>query len=73
MIQRQLIVDPSLYDENKPIATIEDIRKYNHQRYEMEQLTAILYDNFDEKRCVGYKDMTDKEFWVRGHLSLIHI
>ena len=54
MIQRQLIVDPSLYDENKPIATIEDIRKYNHQRYEMEQLTAILYDNFDEKRCVGY-------------------
>lgn len=68
MIERQLIVDPSLYDESKPIATIEDIRKYNRQRYEMEQLTGILYDNYEEKRCVGYKDMTDKEFWIRGHM-----
>ena len=68
MIERKLIVDPSLYDENAPIATIEEIRKYNRQRFEMEQLTAILYDNFEEKKCVGYKDMTDHEFWVRGHM-----
>ncbi len=68
MIERQLIVDPSLYDESKPIATIEDIRQYNRQRYEMEQLTGILYDNFEEKKCVGYKDMTNEEFWIRGHM-----
>ena len=68
MIKKPFIVDPSLYDESKPIATIEDIRKYNRQRYEMEQLTGILYDNFEEKKCVGYKDMTDSEFWIRGHM-----
>ena len=68
MVKRPLIVDPSLYDENRPIATIDDIRRYNRQRYELEQLTGILYDNFEEKRCVGYKDMTENEFWVRGHM-----
>ncbi|MBP5621906.1 MAG: beta-hydroxyacyl-ACP dehydratase [Thermoguttaceae bacterium] len=68
MAKKPLIVDPSLYDVDKPITTIEDIRKYNRQRYEMEQLTGILYDNFEEKKCVGYKDMTDHEFWVRGHM-----
>ena len=68
MIKKPFIVDPSLYDESKPIATIEDIRKYNRQRYEMEQLSGILYDNFEEKKCVGYKDMTDSEFWIRGHM-----
>ena len=68
MIKKPYIVDPSLYDESKPIATIEDIRKMNRQRYEMEQLTGILYDNFEEKKCVGYKDMTDHEFWIRGHM-----
>lgn len=68
MIERQLIVDPSQYDETKPIATIEEIRQYNRQRYEMEQLTGILYDNLEEKRCVGYKDMSDGGFWIRGHM-----
>lgn len=68
MIEKPLIVDSSLYDENQTIATIEDIRKYNRQRYEMEQLTGILYEDFEKKLCVGYKEMTDKEFWVRGHM-----
>ncbi len=68
MIKKPLIVDPSLYDENKPIAAIEDIRKFNRQRFEMEQLSGILYDDFEEKKCVGYKDMTPNEFWVRGHM-----
>ena len=34
----------------------------------MEQLTAIVYENFEEGSCVGYKDITDKEFWVSGHM-----
>ena len=68
MAKKPLIVDESLYDANAPIATIDEIRKYNRQRFEMEQLTAILYDNFEEKKCVGYKDMTPDEFWVRGHM-----
>ena len=68
MAKKPLIVDESLYDVNAPIATIDEIRKHNRQRFEMEQLTAILYDNFEEKKCVGYKDMTPDEFWVRGHM-----
>ncbi len=68
MVKKPLIVDDSLYDLEKPIATLDDIRQYNRQRFEMEQLTAIVYDNFDEKRCVGYKDLTPNEFWVRGHM-----
>ena len=68
MVKKPFIVDPSLYDVDRPIADINEIRKYNRQRYEMEQLTGILYDNFDEKKCVGYKDMTNEEFWIRGHM-----
>lgn len=68
MPRRELIVDPTLYDENKPIADIEEIRRYNSQRFEMEQLTGILYENFEEKTAVGYLDTSDKSFWVRGHM-----
>ena len=68
MPRRDLIVDPSLYDENKPIADIEEIRRKNAQRYEMEQLTGILYENFEDKTAVGYLDTSDKSFWVRGHM-----
>jgi 3-hydroxymyristoyl/3-hydroxydecanoyl-(acyl carrier protein) dehydratase len=34
----------------------------------MEQLTAIVYENYEEVSCVGYKDITDKEFWITGHM-----
>lgn len=68
MPKKPLIVEKSRYDLNRPIASLDDIRKYNRQRFEMEQLTAIVYDNFEEKRCVGYKDLTSNEFWVRGHM-----
>ncbi len=63
-----MIIDPSEYDLDVVIADVEVIRKYNPQRYEMEQLTAIVYDNPDRNICVGYKDITSDEFWVRGHM-----
>lgn len=65
---RDFIVDPSLLDFNAPIADIEQIRRYNPQRYEMEQLTAILFEDLTEYSCAAYKDVTHKEFWVRGHM-----
>ncbi|MDR2439181.1 MAG: beta-hydroxyacyl-ACP dehydratase [Planctomycetaceae bacterium] len=68
MPRRKLIVDPSFYDENQPIADIEEIRQFNTHRFEMEQLTGILYENFDEKTAVGYLDTSDNSFWVRGHM-----
>jgi 3-hydroxyacyl-[acyl-carrier-protein] dehydratase len=66
--KRQLIVDPSKYDLNHVIADIEEIRRYNRQRFEMEQLTAIVYEDQVNSACVGYKDLGPNEFWARGHM-----
>lgn len=68
MAARELILDPSTLDFNKVIADQEEIRKFNPQRFEMEQLTAIIYEDLKRHVCVGYKDVTYEEFWVRGHM-----
>jgi 3-hydroxyacyl-[acyl-carrier-protein] dehydratase len=65
---KDLIVDFSEFDLDRVVATQEDIRRYNPQRFEMEQLTAIVFEDRATGRCVGYKDVTDREFWVRGHM-----
>jgi len=62
------ILDFSAYDTNRVIADIEEIRRYNPQRYEMEQLTAICYEDAQNNICVGYKDLGPDEFWARGHM-----
>lgn len=68
MALKELLLDLSEIDFNHVIADLEEIRRYNPQRFEMEQLTAIVYDNFEDKVCAGYKDITENEFWVRGHM-----
>lgn len=68
MARKELLVDPSLYDLDKPIADLEEIRRRNPQRFEMELLTAVVYISDEQKAAVGYKDTTDQEFWVRGHM-----
>ena len=50
------------------VADIEAIREVNPQRFEMEQLTAIVWEDPVRNICVGYKDITFEEFWVRGHM-----
>jgi 3-hydroxyacyl-[acyl-carrier-protein] dehydratase len=64
----KLIIDPSLYDVINPLADIDAIRALNPQRFEMEQLTAILYEDLDRNACAALKRITDDEFWVRGHM-----
>ena len=44
------------------------IAEINPQSYEMAQLDAIIWHDLDKMLCLGYKDITDSEFWVRGHL-----
>jgi 3-hydroxyacyl-[acyl-carrier-protein] dehydratase len=66
--EKAFLLDLSQLDFSKPIATIEDIRKVNPQRFEMEQLTAIVHIDQSVWSCVGYKDVTENEFWVRGHM-----
>jgi 3-hydroxyacyl-[acyl-carrier-protein] dehydratase len=66
-VPKQLILDPSEYDLNNVIADVEEIRRYNRQRFEMEQLTAVCYEDPERCICVGYKDLRPDEFWTRGH------
>jgi 3-hydroxyacyl-[acyl-carrier-protein] dehydratase len=66
--KKSLILDFSEYDLSNVVADIEEIRKYNPQRYEMEQLTAICYESRETNTCVGYKDLGPDEFWARGHM-----
>jgi 3-hydroxyacyl-[acyl-carrier-protein] dehydratase len=65
---KNLIIDFSEFDVDRVVADIEEIRRYNPQRHEMEQLTAIVYDDRARGICVGYKDVTPQEFWIRGHM-----
>ena len=68
MAENKFLVDLSQVDFDRPIASLEEIRKYNPQRFEMEQLTAVVYANEEDFSCVGYRDTSDKDFWVRGHM-----
>ena len=68
MARRVPIIDMSLIDVNNVVADIEAIRAINPQRFEMEQLSAIIHVDIDAKICVGYKDITNDDFWVRGHM-----
>jgi 3-hydroxyacyl-[acyl-carrier-protein] dehydratase len=65
---KSLLVDLSQIDFNQIVADTAEIQKWNPQRHEMSQLTAIVYVDPQEYCCVGYKDVTDQEFWVRGHM-----
>jgi 3-hydroxyacyl-[acyl-carrier-protein] dehydratase len=65
---KDFLIDLSQIDFTRPLATADDIRQVNPQRHEMEQLTAIVYVDPQKYECVGYKDVTDQEFWVRGHM-----
>ena len=62
------IVDLALLDLDRPIADIEAIRAQNPQRHEMEQLSAILYEDLDLNVCAALKEVGEDEFWVRGHM-----
>jgi 3-hydroxyacyl-[acyl-carrier-protein] dehydratase len=62
------LVEPELWNADRVIADIDAIRRYNPQRFEMEQLTAVIYENTSRHLCIGYKDLAMDEFWVRGHV-----
>ena len=67
MAPRDYLIHPSVYDLERVVADIHEIRRWNRQRFEMEQLTAIVHEDQTRGLCVGYKDVTADEFWVRGH------
>jgi len=66
--RKELILDHSHYDLHHVIADTEEIQRYNLQRFEMAQLTAICHEDTENCICVGYKDLGTDDFWVRGHM-----
>jgi 3-hydroxyacyl-[acyl-carrier-protein] dehydratase len=64
----ELHLNPTQIDLNRVLADQEAIRRVNPQRYEMEQLTAIVLIDPEQHIIAGYKDVRPDEFWVRGHM-----
>jgi 3-hydroxyacyl-[acyl-carrier-protein] dehydratase len=62
------LVDPNAIDTTRVLVDQEGIRLVNPQRYEMEQLTAIVQVDAEQKLIIGYKDLGPDEFWIRGHM-----
>lgn len=62
------LIDPTTIDTSRILVDQEGIRRGNPQRFEMEQLTAIIELDTERNRIVGYKDVRADEFWVRGHM-----
>src|SRR4051812_42265941 len=63
-----LILDPATLDLSSVVADRAAIRAVNPQRFEMEQVDAIVHIDTDLRIAVGYKDVRDDEFWCRGHM-----
>lgn len=64
----QTLYDLDALDFSRPIFDIEAIRRINPQRNQMEQLSAVVYVDTEHHGLVGYKDITENEFWVTGHM-----
>ncbi|WZO99735.1 3-hydroxyacyl-ACP dehydratase FabZ family protein [Isosphaeraceae bacterium EP7] len=62
------LVDPETIDTSRVLVDLDGLRKANTQRFEMEQLTAIVRIDDEQKLIIGYKDVSPDEFWVRGHM-----
>lgn len=64
----QQLIDLDSIDLNKVLFDQEAILKHNPQNFEMQQLDGIIWYDKEKYLILGYKDITEKEFWVRGHI-----
>jgi 3-hydroxyacyl-[acyl-carrier-protein] dehydratase len=62
------LLDLSAIDLNKVAYDQEFIRTINPQRGDMEHLNAIVHVDGSKGDIIGYKDVSEKEFWVPGHI-----
>ncbi len=65
---QKFLVDIDTIDLNEIAADIDRIRQIVPHRYEIEQLSGILKFEPENKLIIGYKDVKEDEFWVRGHI-----
>jgi 3-hydroxyacyl-[acyl-carrier-protein] dehydratase len=62
------LFDLSTIDLTKIVFDRSAIDEVNPQRYEMQHLDGIIWYNKEKFLVLGYKDVTEKEFWIRGHI-----
>ncbi|MEO1997401.1 MAG: 3-hydroxyacyl-ACP dehydratase FabZ family protein [Planctomycetaceae bacterium] len=62
------LADLSQFDFDSPLFTLKEIQEVNPQRHEFAQLTAVVHIDPELHLAVGYKEITDDEFWVPGHM-----
>jgi 3-hydroxyacyl-[acyl-carrier-protein] dehydratase len=62
------LVDTALWSVGVPAISKERIEELIPQRFEMAHLDGVSYLNEDDGEVVGWKDVRDDEFWVRGHI-----
>jgi 3-hydroxyacyl-[acyl-carrier-protein] dehydratase len=64
----QPLIDPSTIDFDHAEIDRAVIRELIPQRFEMEQITAVVKLDPEAGLIVGYRDVGHDEFWIRGHL-----
>jgi 3-hydroxyacyl-[acyl-carrier-protein] dehydratase len=62
-----LLFDLSGIDLNQVARSRSDLERINPHRHEMALLDAIVWHSDDFRRGLARWDVTDDEFWVRGH------
>ncbi len=68
MAKKPSLIDLSAIDLTHLIADQEEVRSKNPQRFEMEMLNGILYENLETGIGVGFQDIPQEPFWARGHM-----
>ncbi len=63
-----LLFDPPDIDFQNPIATREQIYEFLPHRFEFMQLDGIAFINDAHSQAVGFRDIREDEFWVKGHI-----
>ena len=63
-----LLFDLSAIDLNKIVFDKKAIMEINPQAYEMQQLDGVIWYDKQKQLILGFKDVTQNEFWVRGHI-----
>ena len=63
-----LLFDLSKIDLEKTVFDRTAIAEVNPQSYEMSQLDGIIWHDRPKLLILGYKDVTENEFWIRGHI-----
>jgi 3-hydroxyacyl-[acyl-carrier-protein] dehydratase len=64
-----LLFDLSTIDlHSEPIFDKKEICSINLQQYEMQQLDGVIWYDKERFLILGYKDITENEFWIRGHV-----